>query len=66
MKRVPTSIVKQRTRQLTALVDSFTGSSEALLGSVQRVWVTGTAADGHHLTGHCKNYTQFRATFSKL
>jgi threonylcarbamoyladenosine tRNA methylthiotransferase CDKAL1 len=58
MKRVPTHIVKERSRQLTRLVDSFSSSCEVLLGSRQRVWVTDVAADGHKLTGHTKNYTQ--------
>jgi tRNA A37 methylthiotransferase MiaB len=58
MKRVPTHIVKERSRQLTRLVDSFSSSCEGLLGSRQRVWVTDVASDGHKLTGHTKNYTQ--------
>ncbi|KAF6265384.1 CDK5 regulatory subunit-associated protein 1-like 1-like protein [Scenedesmus sp. NREL 46B-D3] len=58
MKRVPTQLVKERTRQLTKLVDGFSSSCEGLLGSRQRVWVTDVASDGHKLTGHTKNYTQ--------
>eukprot|EP00878_Enallax_costatus_P043482 GHUV01051477.1.p1 GENE.GHUV01051477.1~~GHUV01051477.1.p1 ORF type:complete len:377 (+),score=85.49 GHUV01051477.1:1219-2349(+) len=58
MKRVPTQLVKERSRELSRLVETFTGPCAALLGSRQRVWVTDTAADGHHLVGHTKNYTQ--------
>lgn len=60
MKRVPTQVVKQRSREITLLTDTFTGSCEALLGSRQRVWVTDLASDRHKLTGHTKNYTQVR------
>lgn len=58
MKRVPTNIVKERSRQLSKLVETFTGSCATLLGSRQKVWVSDTAADGHHLVGHTKTYTQ--------
>eukprot|EP00879_Flechtneria_rotunda_P024701 GHRR01026207.1.p1 GENE.GHRR01026207.1~~GHRR01026207.1.p1 ORF type:complete len:329 (+),score=138.88 GHRR01026207.1:664-1650(+) len=31
---------------------------QSLVGTTQHVWVTDTASDGYHLTGHTKNYTQ--------
>jgi threonylcarbamoyladenosine tRNA methylthiotransferase CDKAL1 len=56
--RVPTSVVKARTRELTALVDGFTAPSQRLVGTRQLVDVVEVAADGHHLVGHTRNYTQ--------
>ncbi|KAK9824275.1 hypothetical protein WJX72_009107 [[Myrmecia] bisecta] len=58
MKKVPSSKVKQRSREITALVDSLPATCERLVGSVQRVWVVDTAADGHHLVAHTKSYDQ--------
>lgn len=58
MKRVPTKIVKQRTRALTSLVESFGDCYQHLVGQEFTVWVMDTAADGHHLVGHSKSYTQ--------
>ncbi len=48
MKKVPTGEVKNRSRQLTSLFESFT-PYEKLEGRVERVWVTDTASDGIHL-----------------
>ncbi len=48
MKKVPTVEVKNRSRQLTSLFESFT-PYEKLEGRVERVWVTDTASDGIHL-----------------
>jgi len=56
--QLPHSIVKARSRRLTTLVDSFTASYHYLVGTVQRVCVTDTAADGHHLVAHTKSYVQ--------
>lgn len=61
MKRVPTQVVKERSRQLTKLTDGFSSSCEGLVGSVQRCWVTDVASDGYKLTAHTKNYTQVGA-----
>lgn len=47
--------------QVTALVDTFTGPCQSLVGSRQRVWVTDVASDRHHLTGHTRGYVQVRA-----
>ncbi len=60
MRRVPTAVVKARSRRLTTLVDSLGGLFDGLVGSVQRVCVVDTAADGHHLVGHTKAYAQVR------
>lgn len=57
MKKVPTGEVKNRSRQLTSLFESFT-PYEKLEGRVERVWVTDTASDGIHLVGHTKSYVQ--------
>jgi hypothetical protein len=56
--RVPTSVVKARSRELTALVEGFTAPSQRLVGTQQLVDVVEVAADGHHLVGHTRNYTQ--------
>ncbi len=59
--QLPRSVVKARSRRLTTLVDSFTASYQHLVGTVQRVCVTDTAADGHHLVAHTKSYVQVLA-----
>ena len=56
--QVPSTIVKKRSREVTALVDSFTDSYTQLIGTHTRIWVVDTAADGHHLVGHSKTYVQ--------
>jgi threonylcarbamoyladenosine tRNA methylthiotransferase CDKAL1 len=58
MKRVPTSVVKARSRRLAALVDTFPGVYARLVGSVQRCCVVDLAADGHKLVAHSKSYAQ--------
>lgn len=65
MKRVPTNIVKQRTRRLTTLVESFDDGYDALVGEEMKVWVMDTAADGKHLVGHSKSYTQILLPFQE-
>jgi hypothetical protein len=55
---VPSAVKKERSRQLSVLVDGFTSSSSRLVGSRQLVDVVEVAADGHHLVGHTDNYTQ--------
>lgn len=57
MKRVPTAEVKKRSRELTALFESFNPYS-GMEGKVERVWVTDVASDGVHLVGHTKSYVQ--------
>ncbi|KAK9810648.1 hypothetical protein WJX73_007467 [Symbiochloris irregularis] len=58
MKKVPSHIVKKRSREMSALVDSFTDSYTHLVGTRHRVWVVDVAADGHHLVSHNKTYVQ--------
>ena len=55
---VASDVKKERSRQLSALVDGFSSSSIKLVGSKQLVDVVEVAADGHHLVGHTNNYTQ--------
>ena len=50
--------MKERSREVSSLVDTWTGSYEQLVGAVQRVWVVDVAADGRHLVGHTKSYVQ--------
>ncbi|QDZ25522.1 radical SAM methylthiotransferase [Chloropicon primus] len=58
MKRVPTQIVKARTRQVSALVDSFTDVYKSLEGTVQYVSIVEKAADRVRLVGHTETYAQ--------
>ena len=58
MKRVPTQVVKGRTRQVSALVDSFTDVYKHLEGTVQMVSIVEKAADKVHLVGHTNSYAQ--------
>lgn len=58
MKRVPRNIVKQRSREISALVESWTESHASLIGSMQRCTVVDVAADGESLVGHTKGYVQ--------
>eukprot|EP01025_Chloroclados_australasicus_P031033 TRINITY_DN3131_c0_g1_i1.p1 TRINITY_DN3131_c0_g1~~TRINITY_DN3131_c0_g1_i1.p1 ORF type:complete len:530 (+),score=31.12 TRINITY_DN3131_c0_g1_i1:150-1739(+) len=58
MKKVPSKIVKSRSRQITSVVDSFHGCYDHMVGQVLKVVVVDVAADGKSLVGHTKNYTQ--------
>lgn len=58
MAKVPTQVVKARSREVTALVDSWEDAYQHLVGTAQRCWVVDVAADGHHLVGHTKTYAQ--------
>lgn len=57
MKRVPTHVVKERSRRLTAAFESYS-TWDHLVGTVQQIWVTEVATDGHNLVGHTSNYAQ--------
>lgn len=57
MKKVPSSIVKKRSRELTAVFESFTPCI-GMEGRVERIWINDVAADGIHLVGHTKGYIQ--------
>ncbi|KAI8928844.1 hypothetical protein BC831DRAFT_446785 [Entophlyctis helioformis] len=57
LKRIPTDIVKSRSRRATAFFESYT-TYDALVGSRQSVLVTEQSADGVHYIGHNKAYHQ--------
>ncbi|XP_059630944.1 uncharacterized protein LOC132273866 [Cornus florida] len=57
MKKVPSTIVKKRSRGLTSVFESFTPYS-GMEGKVERIWITEIATDGFHLVGHTKGYVQ--------
>ncbi|KAK7404214.1 hypothetical protein VNO78_04904 [Psophocarpus tetragonolobus] len=57
MKKVPSNVVKRRSRELTAVFESFTPYS-GMEGKVERIWITDIASDGVHLVGHTKGYIQ--------
>ncbi|GAB2217533.1 hypothetical protein Droror1_Dr00000730 [Drosera rotundifolia] len=57
MKKVPSAAVKKRSRELTAVFESFT-PYDGMEGQVERIWITDVAADGVHLVGHTKGYVQ--------
>jgi len=57
MKRIPTEIVKNRTRRLTQLFDSYAPYTDRV-GREYDVLVTEVAADKQHLVGHNKYYEQ--------
>jgi threonylcarbamoyladenosine tRNA methylthiotransferase CDKAL1 len=58
MKRVKTQIVKQRSKELTELIDTFR-PYEGMEGGEHTAWVnTEISPDGRHIVGHTKNYTK--------
>ncbi|GAA0167684.1 hypothetical protein LIER_22562 [Lithospermum erythrorhizon] len=57
MKKVASNVVKQRSRELTAVFESFAPYNR-MEGLVERIWITEIAADGIHLVGHTKGYIQ--------
>lgn len=48
MKKVPSTVVKQRSRELTSVFEAFTPYS-GMEGRVERIWITEIATDGIHL-----------------
>lgn len=48
MKKVPSLTVKQRSRELTSVFESFT-PYDGMEGRVERIWITEIATDGVHL-----------------
>jgi len=56
-KLLPTHIVKARSRELTALFDSYT-TRDHLLNTTQRVLVTDVSTDRRYYVGHNKQYDQ--------
>jgi threonylcarbamoyladenosine tRNA methylthiotransferase CDKAL1 len=57
LPRIATHVVKERTREVSALFASYT-TLDGLVGTEQRVLVTEVASDGVHLVGHTKGYAQ--------
>ncbi|KAL6525245.1 hypothetical protein OROMI_030838 [Orobanche minor] len=57
MKKVPSNIVKKRSRELTTIFESFT-PYVGVEGNIERIWITEVATDGNHLVGHTKGYIQ--------
>ncbi|KAG9444073.1 hypothetical protein H6P81_015413 [Aristolochia fimbriata] len=57
MKKVPSTEVKKRSRELTSVFESFT-PYQGMEGQIERIWITEIAADGIHLVGHTKGYVQ--------
>ena len=58
MRRVATHIVKERTRDLTAVFKSYALPHAHLVGTQQRVLATDVASDKKHLVAHTKGYVQ--------
>ena len=48
MKRVPSTIMKNQTRELTSVFEAFTPYN-GMEGRVERIWITEIATDGIHL-----------------
>ncbi|KAI0528562.1 hypothetical protein KFK09_001104 [Dendrobium nobile] len=57
MKKVPSTRVKNRSRELTSIFESFNPYNE-MEGQIVRIWITEIASDGIHLVGHTKGYVQ--------
>ncbi|XP_057973270.1 uncharacterized protein LOC131161488 isoform X1 [Malania oleifera] len=57
MKKVPSTTVKKRSRELTTVFESFTPYN-GMDGRMERIWITEIATDGIHLVGHTKGYVQ--------
>ncbi|XP_068662607.1 uncharacterized protein [Aristolochia californica] len=57
MKKVPSTEVKKRSRELTSVFESFT-PYQGMEGQIERIWITEIATDGIHLVGHTKGYVQ--------
>ncbi|KAI3464344.1 hypothetical protein Pfo_021007 [Paulownia fortunei] len=48
MKKVPSNVVKKRSRELTTVFESFT-PYVGMEGKIERIWITEVATDGSHL-----------------
>ncbi|XP_048437537.1 threonylcarbamoyladenosine tRNA methylthiotransferase isoform X2 [Pyrus x bretschneideri] len=57
MKKVPSTVVKKRSRELTSAFEAF-APYVGMEGRVERIWITDIATDGTHLVGHTKGYVQ--------
>lgn len=63
MKKVPSNVVKQRSRELTAVFESFTPYT-GVQGKVERIWITDIASDGVHLVSMIEPDIQITAIVS--
>lgn len=52
MKKVPSTVVKKRSRELTSVFESFT-PYQGMEGQVLKIWITEIATDGIHLVRLC-------------
>ncbi|KAG6508055.1 hypothetical protein ZIOFF_033410 [Zingiber officinale] len=57
MKKVPSTVVKNHSRELTSVFESFS-PYQGMTGQTLRIWITEIATDGVHLVGHTKEYIQ--------
>lgn len=48
MKKVPSNVVKNRSRELTSIFEAFTPYA-GMDGRIERIWITEVATDGIHL-----------------
>ncbi|RWW67103.1 hypothetical protein BHE74_00025468, partial [Ensete ventricosum] len=51
MKKVPSTVVKNRSRELTTVFESFS-PYQGMEGQIVRIWITEIATDGIHLVSH--------------
>ncbi|KAL4457896.1 hypothetical protein ABPG75_012761 [Micractinium tetrahymenae] len=58
MKQLPSEVKKARSREVTAVVDSWADVYARLVGRTERCCVVDRAADGVHLVAHNKTYAQ--------
>eukprot|EP00667_Euglena_gracilis_P006263 EG_transcript_6315 len=58
MKPVDSKTIKQRSRRITQVFESYSDCFAHLVGTEQRVYVTELASDQFHVVGHTKCYTQ--------
>lgn len=69
MKKVASNIVKKRSRELTAVFESFT-PYVGMEGKIERIWITDIAADGNHLVRSSDvqyaKYSYIMSVISKL
>lgn len=52
MKKVPSTVVKKRSRELTSVFEAFTPYN-GMEGRVERIWITEIATDRVHLVSFC-------------
>ncbi|KAJ3332043.1 hypothetical protein HDU91_003188, partial [Kappamyces sp. JEL0680] len=57
MKKIPTAVVKDRSRRATALFESYT-TFDRFVGTVQSILVTEVSTDGAYYVGHNKSFQQ--------